>query len=182
MPAVSAAEGFCLTTYSVGALPLINHFLRRLRLREFLEAYLPVKDRRAKISPAVGICVLIRNALVSRAPIYGVGEWAGVHAPDLLDLEPEQVVHLNDDRVGRCLDRLFDADRTSLLLSTVDHAIREFQVGLDQLHNDSTTITFAGAYEGASVPHSRRGKQRPSPSCTAITRITDPTSSSSSLF
>ncbi len=92
----------------------------------------------------------MKNYLSSREPIYGVSEWARRHAPDQLDLSKKQVETLNDDRVGRCLDRLFEADHTSLILATLTHVIKEFNVSLDELHNDSTTLTFSGDYEDAS--------------------------------
>jgi len=56
---------------------------------------------------------------------------------------------LNDDRVGRALDQLFDCDRVSLLTELVLRAISEFHVECSQLHNDSTSITLHGAYEQA---------------------------------
>jgi hypothetical protein len=31
-------------------------------------------------------------------------------------------------------------------LAVVRHVVKEFQVLLDELHNDSTTVTFVGAY------------------------------------
>jgi transposase len=67
---------------------------------------------------------------------------------------------LNDDRVGRCLDRLFDADIPSLALAVVVHAVREFGVDLDELHNDSTTITVHGEYESADQERTLRGRLR----------------------
>jgi transposase len=53
---------------------------------------------------------------------------------------------LNDDRVGRALDQLFDCDRASVLTELVLGAIREFGVDCSQLHNDSTSITLYGDY------------------------------------
>jgi transposase len=77
-----------------------------------------------------------------------------------LGLIPTQLPSLNDDRVGRCLDRLFDADIPSLTLAVVAHAVREFAVDLDELHNDSTTVTFHGDYEAADHQRTLRGKLR----------------------
>ena len=102
-----------------------------------------------RIPTATGLLLLLKNLLVSREPLYGLGEWAARHVPELLGLAPDQLPSLNDDRVGRCLDRLFDADIPSLTLAVVVHAVREFAVELDELHNDSTTITFHGDYETA---------------------------------
>jgi len=104
--------------------------------------------------------VLLKNLLVTREPLYGVGDWAGRYAPDLLGLSAAQLPSLNDDRVGRCLDRLFDADIPSLTLAVVAHAVREFGVDLDELHNDSTTVTFHGDYESAERERTLRGRLR----------------------
>ena len=71
---------------TVGALPILNHFLRRMRLEDFLRAALPAEDRRIKLSPVKALLVLLRNLLISREPIYGVGEWAARHVPNLLGL------------------------------------------------------------------------------------------------
>jgi len=78
-----------------------------MRLKEFLEGYLPRPDARCRIAPVQGLLVLLKNVLLDREPLYGVGEWASLHAPDLLGLTEEQIPSLNDDRVGRCLDQRF---------------------------------------------------------------------------
>jgi hypothetical protein len=74
-----------------------------------------------------------------------VGEWAAQFAPDLLNVWPAQVALLHDDRLGRCLTRLFAGTSPELILAVVRHVIEEFQVGLEELHNDSTTVSFYGA-------------------------------------
>jgi hypothetical protein len=65
--------------------------------------------------------VVVRNLCVRHGPVYAMGEWAATYEPELLGLEPEDVSALNDDRVGRMLARLFDADRASLLTGVVVH-------------------------------------------------------------
>jgi len=151
-------SGRTLRSYNVGALPIVNQVLERMRLESFLEAYLPRSGARSKITTQQGLLVLVRNYLVCREPIYGVGEWAERFAPDLLGLSSRQVAALNDDRVGRCLDRLFEADYSSMVLALVAHVIEEFGVDLEQLHNDSTTITFFGRYEQTVAEQLRAGK------------------------
>ena len=140
-----------LRSYTVGALPILDDLLRRMRLAEFLRAVLPPEDRRTKLSPVKALLVLLRNLLLSREPIYGVGEWAARHAPDLLGLASLEIDRLNDDCVGRALDRLFRADVPSLVLAVAAHAVKEFDVCLDELHNDSTTVSFCGAYTSAAM-------------------------------
>ena len=148
-----------LRSSTVGALPILNHFLRRMRLEDFLRAALPAEDRRTKLSPVKALLVLLRNLLISREPIYGVGEWAARHAPNLLGLAAEKEIGLlNDDCVGRALDRLFLADVPSLVLAVATHVVKEFGVSLDELHNDSTTVTFCGAYTNATADQRALGR------------------------
>jgi transposase len=149
-PPVAHGGGQVLQSSTVGALPILNHFLRRMRLEEFLRKALPEEDGRMKLSAAKGLLVLLRNLLIPREPIYGVGEWAARHVPEELGLTAAEVRLLNDDRVGRALDRLFAADVPSLVLAVAAHAVKEFGVSLDELHNDSTTVTFCGAYSAAA--------------------------------
>ena len=58
------------------------------------------------------------------------------------------------------LDQLFRSDCGSLALAIATHAIAEFDVELDELHNDSTTVTFSGAYLDAAQETKRRGQTR----------------------
>ena len=95
------------------------------------------------------ICVLgflLRNLVLSRRPLSSssLGAWARTGVPGLMGLEADHLTCLNDDRVGRALDRLFDVDRQALLTDLVGAMVREFEVRLDALHNDSTTITLQG--------------------------------------
>jgi transposase len=154
------ADGHDLHSYRVGLLPILNRVLERLRLEEFFHAYLPPQDRRCRIDPALGLLVLLKNLLLSREPLYGVGEWAARHVPGLLGLSEPQIASLNDDRAGRCLDRLFQNDYGSLALAVATHAISEFGVALDQLHNDSTTITLHGDYRDATDEEKRQQQTR----------------------
>ena len=154
------AAGNTLTSTRIAALPVIDRLLQRLRLDTFLRGHLPREDRRVRVPTATALTVLLKNLLVSREPLYGVGEWAARHVPGLLGLIPTQLPAFNDDRVGRALDRLFDADVPSLTLAVVANAVREFAVELDELHNDSTTITFHGDYESADQERTLRGKLR----------------------
>jgi transposase len=157
---VARAKGRTLTSYRVGALPIVNRLLERLRLEEFLRSYLPRADRRCRIAPVVGVLLLLKNVLLSREPLYGIGEWAARFDPLAFGFADSQLPSLNDDRVGRCLDRLFQSDITSMVLALATHVVQEFQVDLDELHNDSTTITFHGAYADAAQEQKRGQKTR----------------------
>jgi hypothetical protein len=143
----------------VGALPIINRILKRMRLSEILEECLPPDDSRTRLSTHRRLLVLVRNILIAHEPIYGVGQWAARHAPDQLDLGDEEVELLNDDRMGRCLDQLFDALDVGLIMKIVRHVIEEFQINLDELHNDSTSVSVYGAYSEAEEEGRARGRR-----------------------
>jgi transposase len=67
---------------------------------------------------------------------------------------------LSDDRLGRALDQLFEADRAAFLTEVVLAVVKRFTVQLEQLHNDSTSIAFCGQYRH-QYPSGRSGKQAP---------------------
>lgn len=147
-----------LRSEKIGALPILNHFLQRLRLEELLAQHLPPEDKRVKVPASKALLVLLRNLLISREPLYGIGQWAAGYASDLLGLTPAEWEALSDDGVGRALDGLFRGEQGALVLAVVRQTVRAFQVTLQQLHNDSTTITFHGSYEDAAEEGHRRGR------------------------
>lgn len=148
-PSKRSAPALKLISKVIGPLPLLNDFLRRLKIEPFLNKFVASGDRRQKLSPAAALSVLLRNIMLSRRPLYGLGEWAARFDASLLGLPDKSTGCFNDDRVGRCLDALFLADRASLMTEIVVHAVREFALDLSELHNDSTTVTFTGQYLNA---------------------------------
>lgn len=153
-------EHTSLSHEKLGSLPVVNWFLDRLRLNEILGRYLPADDARLRLAPATVVELVVRNIVVSHEPLYALSEWASPYQPSLLDLEDGDLSALNDDRVGRTLDRLFDADRASLLTELVVGMINEFHLDVTRLHNDSTSVSFHGDYENASG-HERGGQPTP---------------------
>jgi transposase len=148
-----------LRSEKIGALPILNHFIERLRLEQWLRECLPPEDKRVKVPAAKALLVLLRNLLISREPLYGMGEWAASYAPDLLGLTLDELEALSDDAVGRALTCLFRSEQGPFVLAVVGHTIREFKVTLRQLHNDSTTITFHGNYSDAAEEDTRGGRR-----------------------
>ena len=148
-----------LRSQRLGPLPVVNHFLRRLGLEEHLERFVPTRDRRIRLPYAQGLGVLVRSVLVEREAIYRQHETVATYVPEAFGLEPEKVSKVSDDAIGRALDRLFDADRGSLLTTVVVAAGEAFDVSFEELHNDSTTIGFCGQYRASG--RSLRGRRAP---------------------
>jgi len=144
-------SGLTLESRWVGGLPLVNAVLDRLRVDHLLGRTLPPADPRSNLAPAKALGVLLRNLVLNeRRPIYTQAEWASRVETRLLGLADDETPLLNDDRIGRALDTLFLADRAALMTELVLRVVREFDVDLDQLHNDSTSITFCGQYARAN--------------------------------
>ena len=102
----------------------------------------------------------MRNLVLHREPIYALNEWAEPFDAKLLGLDVGDVDLLNDDRIGRSLARLFDSDRASLLNRLVLDVVDKFSIDTNQLHNDSTSVRFAGSYRNA-IGSIQAGKTTP---------------------
>lgn len=136
-----------LESLEVGATPVVRHFLQRLQLAPLFEQYLPAGAGRPQDLPtSITLCALLTNLLLARCPLYALPEWLARRVPEHLGLEPAELPLLQDDRLGRALDRLYRADRASMLTALVVRAVREFDIELKQFHNDTTTVTFSGEY------------------------------------
>jgi len=151
-----SVSGQGIESLEVGPLPVVNRFLQRLRLQDLFAQHLPRSDGRRKLAPGKALEVFLRNVLLSRHPLYELRQWADRWVPELLGVRAPEVALLNDDRIGRCLDLLFHANRAKLVTAFTLRVIEEFELGLDVLHNDSTTVTFTGRYRS---PADRRGQR-----------------------
>ncbi len=140
---------FSLNTERLGPLPLINHFLERMGLAALLEKHIPTVDKRCRVPHAQALGVLVRSIVVEREPIYRAQETVHGFAAGLFGVAGEDIESLSDDRLGRALDRLFEADRAALLTEVVLAVAKRFAVQLKRLHNDSTSIAFCGQYRDA---------------------------------
>ena len=136
-----------LKRHHVGALPLLHAIAKRLGLKDVLERY--VANHGNNRIPVVDTLVLLSyNLTIGKEPLYELAGWV-----DSLDrrpigygeLEPEK---FNDDRFGRALDRLYEADRACLMTELVTACVRAFDLDLQRIHNDSTTIKAYGMYPG----------------------------------
>jgi transposase len=120
----------------VGALPILNRFIERMGLEE--ELTLALKNR----GYADALLALLKNIVVDRNALYAVGEWVALYDAGL-------VAHsrIGDDRLGRALDRLFAADRATLQTRIVLAVMNGFDLTMERIHNDTTSVMVRGAYD-----------------------------------
>ncbi len=130
----------------VEILPLIKYYMDELGLARLFDRYVP-NTNDMEIAPAQVLCMMVMNIMVSAKPLYRVEDW--LH--DYLDGVTErrfEAAKYNDDRLGRNLDRLFDAERSSFITELSANAIRVHRLETQEMHNDSTSVTLIGAYDG----------------------------------
>jgi Domain of unknown function (DUF4277) len=120
----------------LGPLPIINHFIARMGLDDALARHVP-SDQRSLVPHARALGVLLRSIIVEREPIYRQQETVTGFAAGMFGIPAEEMEHLGDDRIGRALDRLFDADRAALLTDVVLAVGQAFALKFEELHNDS---------------------------------------------
>lgn len=152
-------EEFKLVSEEIGPFPVVQRMFSRLGLEAMLATYVPEKrlGRRSKLSASKTIAALICNVIVSREPLYGIRSWMRGRAVEFVGLSQDEAELLSDDRIAKALDRLYEIDPASFVTEIVTTTVREFGIDLEQIHNDTTTVTFSGEYEGqkAAEQHPR---------------------------
>src|SRR4051812_32479178 len=128
-------------TQIVGALPIITHSLERIDLAATIDHLVPWEG---DVPLGTLVEVLITNRLLQPKALFRVGQWAETTAlTDYFGLTADQ---LNDDRLGRALERLNEHAgdiQAALVLKAVEH----FELDVTQIHYDLTTVELYGAYE-----------------------------------
>src|ERR1700757_1163081 len=147
-------ERLRLRALRVGALPILNHFIERIGLAE--ELTLALKNA----GYADALLALIKNIVVERNALYAVGEWAALYDVGLVAQGK-----IGDDKLGRALDRLFAADRATLQTRIVLAVMNGFDLKMEQIHNDTTSVMVRGAYNGqnAKAVQLKRGHSSAAP-------------------
>jgi len=140
-----------LRVHLLGPLPVIQHFLRRMDLARIVGSCLGPTGR-LHLDHARTLGVLLANILLSPGPLYRMADWAAPYEPEALGLLPQEMRHLNDDRVARTLDALASHRGRSLFFRLALRLIKDFDLDTSRIHQDTTSVTFFGAYESQSRP------------------------------
>ena len=100
-----------------------------------------------QISPGQVVKAMILNALgFLSAPLYLFGEFFSGKPVEHLLGEGVRAEQLNDDRLGRVLDELFDYGTTTFFLKAAMQTVQRFKVERQQFHLDSTSFALDGEY------------------------------------
>ena len=128
-------------TQRVGALPFIVAYLEKLRLGELVEQFVPWEG---EVPLGTLVEVMVCNRLLNPKAQYKIGQWAqrsGVC--DYYDISEEE---LNDDRLGRALERIAKHAFT-VQSQLILHLVKKFKLDVSNIHYDISNVELWGAYE-----------------------------------
>ncbi len=129
----------------VEVLPLVKHYIEQLNLYSIFQKHMP-KASNCKVEPAKVLCTLVMNIICASKPFYQVEEWVAEYFDGITE-ESVNATLYNDDRLGRNIDVLFEKDRGTMMTELASNAIRIHNLETEVVRNDSTSVTFTGAYE-----------------------------------
>jgi transposase len=130
-------------TQLVGALPVVGAMLERWGLADIVDQVVPW-DGDVPLGTLVEVMVM--NRLLNPKAMYAVGEWAAqASVTDYFGLSAEQ---LNDDRLGRALERVAEHGMVAQSATTL-RAVKGWQLKVNQVHYDISNAELYGAYPGA---------------------------------
>jgi transposase len=163
----------------VDAGPLVRALCEQLDVRGVLDRMLAWDDRRCKLSPGTRILALILSCFLRQRPLYRVGQ--GFHLTDCELLLGRGVTpeDLNDDALGRALDKLAAAGPRKVFSALCARAVAHEGVARTALHWDSTTRSFYGEYATAPpaevprITHGYSKDRRPDLKQVVLSLLTD---------
>lgn len=101
-----------------------------------------------QVSAGQVVKALILNGLgFVSAPLYLFSEFFESKPVEHLLGEGIAASHLNDDRLGRVLDQLYEEGTSSFFLRAALQAVERFGVSVHQVHLDSSSFSLQGAYQ-----------------------------------
>ena len=136
-----------LFRYQLGGLPLLHSIIQRIGLREILSGYLSSHGNE-KVPIVDTLILLVYNLALGKEPLYKLEEWVERIDKQCIHLSEYAEQAFGDDRFGRGLDKLYEADRASMMTEIVLAVAKEFDIQMDRIHNDSTSVKAYGQIPG----------------------------------
>ena len=152
-------QGVEFETRTIGPLVLTAPVLQCLGFRGIVNRYCPTA-KQADLDYGLVAELVTQSRLSDPRALYDLVDWATRYAIPQLYPEVERAEQLNDDRVGRMLDAIYD-QRTLIWGDLVANAARLYELDLRRLHADTMAVTFTGRFAeqepAEGVPHLEPG-------------------------
>lgn len=131
----------------VGEIPILQNIAHQMGIREIFLNHI-TSHGNEKVHSADSLMLLIYNITCGRQPLYELEQWVNKMDPRMFQSIDFVEGIFNDDRFARALDKLYYADRASLMTEIVINTVKAFNIKLEQFHNDSTSVKAYGKIPG----------------------------------
>ena len=135
-------------------LPLIlvmaNEILQGIGFRDRIDQTVKWDEKQCDVTPGnLASALILTMFFDKRPPLWRVDEWYAAMNADTQALfgEAARWEKLNDDALGRMLDKLYAAGIGHLFTQICVQAIAKYNIAYKRIHSDTTTISFYGEYE-----------------------------------
>jgi transposase len=137
-------EGRPLRACDVKFLPIVSAYARTLGMVEEVDRLCGSKRG---ISDGQIVLALVLDALSGRSPLFRLPQAFAKLDTELLLGEAISPEKLNDDAVGRALDRIYEAGTSKVLSAVALRAVKLFNLDTTHVHHDTTSHTVYGDYD-----------------------------------
>lgn len=137
-------EGETLRACDVRFLPIVSAYARTLGIVEEVDRLCGSKRG---VSKGQIVLALVLDALSGRSPLFRLPQAFAKLDTGLLLGEAISAEKLNDDAVGRALDRIFEVGTGKVLSAVALRAIKLFDLDTTHVHHDTTSHTVYGDYD-----------------------------------
>jgi transposase len=134
-------------TKRIDHLGIVAGICKEIDLIECIDEAVGPTDRKVSVGEAVQAMVLNGLGFVGR-PLYLTPEFFANKPVDLLIRDGLAAADLNEDSLGRALDRLHERGVTPIFGLVAQHALSVLGLSSRFGHLDSSTFSLHGAYEG----------------------------------
>ena len=140
--------------YTVGELPVIASFCRKIGIPDIIDRLCPSQ---ASVASGTVVTAMVLDILSGRSPLYRVEDFWRQQDTELVLGEEIDASALNDDALGRTLDRIHEAGTMKIFTEISLAACRRFGVSLRDGSFDTTSVNVWGDYAtstpGGDAPH-----------------------------
>jgi transposase len=136
-----------MAVFSLAHLPIVKEYAKRMGFVEIIDKALPCN---MQVSPGQTTLGLVMNVLCGRSPVYRVEEFFRTRDVGLLIGEEISAKMLNDDAIGRVLDRIYEYGTWKIFSDVSLNACKNFMVKCSEIHQDTTSVSVWGEYKEAS--------------------------------
>lgn len=125
-------------------LPIVSAYARTMGVVEEIDR---LCGKQRGISPGRIVLALMLDALSGRTPLFRLPQAFAQMDTELLLGEAISPDKLNDDAVGRVLDRLYEVGTSKVLSAVAVRVVKLFELDTNHVHHDTTSRAVYGDYD-----------------------------------